>query len=123
MCDTGVGIAKEDLERIFDRFYQAGDAVGRRNDGTGIGLAIVRNILQLHGCVVHATSEVGEGTVLSFTLPVAEEKTEAQHAPSPPILRPILRAKQRIRRPPRPPHPSLRKKRRGAPSLAHHPAG
>jgi len=86
VCDTGVGIAKEDLEKVFDRFYQAGDGSARRKEGTGIGLAIVRNILQLHGCTVHATSELGEGTVLSFTLPLAEERVETQSnaAPAPP---------------------------------------
>lgn len=84
VCDTGVGIAKADLERIFDRFYQTGEGASQRKEGTGIGLAIVRNILQLHGCVVHATSELGEGTVVSFTLPLAEERTEAQAAPAPP---------------------------------------
>jgi len=81
--DTGVGIAKEDLEKVFDRFYQAGDGAPQGKEGTGIGLAIVRNILRLHGCVVHATSEAGEGTVLSFTLPLAGERAEAQIAPSP----------------------------------------
>jgi PAS domain S-box-containing protein len=83
VCDVGVGIPKEDLERIFDRFYQAGDAGSPAKEGTGIGLAIVRNILRLHGCVIHATSELGAGTVLSFTLPLAQERTEAQHASSP----------------------------------------
>jgi len=83
VCDTGVGIAKEDLERVFDRFYQAGDGAAGRKEGTGIGLAIVRNILQLHGCVVHATSEPGEGTVVSFTLPLAKERTQAQAVPAP----------------------------------------
>jgi PAS domain S-box-containing protein len=83
VCDTGVGIAKEDLERVFDRFYQAGDGANRQKEGTGIGLAIVRNILQLHGCVVHATSEPGEGTVVSFTLPLAKERTQAQAVPAP----------------------------------------
>jgi PAS domain S-box-containing protein len=81
--DTGAGIAKEDLEKVFDRFYQAGDGAKQVKEGTGIGLAIVRNILRLHGCVVHATSEVGEGTTLSFTLPLAGERVEAQDAPSP----------------------------------------
>jgi len=83
VCDTGVGIAKEDLERVFDRFYQAGDGADRRTEGTGIGLAIVRNILQLHGCVVHATSELGQGTVVSFTLPLAEARIQAQTVPAP----------------------------------------
>lgn len=83
VCDTGVGIAKENLERVFDRFYQEDEGAAERKEGTGIGLAIVRNILQLHGCVVHATSELGEGTVVSFTLPLAEERTQAQAVPAP----------------------------------------
>ncbi len=95
VCDTGVGIAKENLERIFDRFYQAGEGASPRKDGTGIGLAIVRNILQRHGCVVHATSEIGEGTVVSFTLPLAEAQieaqTEAQAVPPAPPAEPAKR--------------------------------
>jgi PAS domain S-box-containing protein len=83
VCDTGVGIAKENLERIFDRFYQAGDGGDPKPQGTGIGLAIVRNILRLHGCVIQATSELGQGTVLSFTLPLAEERTEQQREAPP----------------------------------------
>ena len=81
--DHGVGIAKEDLEKIFDRFYQAGQGPAHGKQGTGIGLAIVRNILRLHGCVVHAASTPGEGTVLSFTLPVAEQRVGAEPAPFP----------------------------------------
>ncbi|HEX4823239.1 MAG TPA: ATP-binding protein [Candidatus Polarisedimenticolaceae bacterium] len=73
--DTGSGIAREDLEKIFDRFYQAGSRAGEGGkEGTGIGLAIVRNILRLHGCVIHATSTPGEGTIFSFTLPIAAER-------------------------------------------------
>ena len=83
VCDTGVGIAKADLERIFDRFYQAGQPAAGRKEGTGIGLAIVRNILQLHGCTVQATSELGEGTVITFTLPLADDRTQAQPGPTP----------------------------------------
>jgi PAS domain S-box-containing protein len=101
VADTGVGIAKEDLERIFDRFYQAGHGAVRGREGTGIGLAIVRNILRLHGCVVHATSELDAGTVLSFTLPLAEERTEAQHDPSPSA--PPLEAPPEAPTPPRSP--------------------
>ena len=71
--DTGVGIAKADLEKVFDRFYRA-DGAAAGEEGWGIGLAIVRNILRLHGCVIHASSEPGEGTVFSFTLPLAEER-------------------------------------------------
>src|SRR5207247_4150436 len=73
--DTGVGIAKDDLDRIFDRFYQAETGESAPREGTGIGLAIVRNILRLHGCVIHAASEVGEGSTFSFTLPLAGSKS------------------------------------------------
>jgi PAS domain S-box-containing protein len=90
VCDTGVGIPKEDLERIFDRFYQVKDGAAA-GAGTGIGLAIVRNILRLHGCVIHATSELGEGTVLTFTLPLAGERAEAAREPSPPSPPPAPR--------------------------------
>ena len=75
--DTGVGIAKDDLEKIFDRFYQVDEGDTRR-EGTGIGLAIVRNILRSHGCVIHAASKEGEGTTFSFTLPIAGEARQAQ---------------------------------------------
>jgi PAS domain S-box-containing protein len=81
--DTGPGIAKDDLERIFDRFYRAGETEAKPAEGSGIGLAIVRNILRLHGCVIHASSEPGEGTVLSFTLPIEGERIE--RAPAPPV--------------------------------------
>jgi PAS domain S-box-containing protein len=73
--DTGVGIAKEDLDRIFDRFYQVPTRGTPPQEGTGIGLAIVRNILRLHGCVIHASSEVGGGSTFSFTLPLADSRT------------------------------------------------
>jgi PAS domain S-box-containing protein len=88
--DKGIGIAKDELEKIFDRFHQAGADAGRDQEGTGIGLAIVRNILRLHGCSVRATSDAGEGTVLSFTLPLAEGRAEAQPEaqPEPPEIRP-----------------------------------
>jgi hypothetical protein len=98
-----VGIAKDDLEKIFDRFYQTGQAASGSAEGTGIGLAIVRNILRMHGCVVHASSEPGEGTVMTFTLPVPEERVEAQRAPYPSESPP---APPRAAEPPREPSPA-----------------
>jgi PAS domain S-box-containing protein len=89
--DTGRGIAKEDLEKIFDRFYRADEGPAAPTEGAGIGLAIVRNILRLHGCVIHATSEPGQGSVFSFTLPVEGDRAAAatlapasEPAPEPP---------------------------------------
>ncbi len=64
--DTGVGIRAEAKSRIFDRHYQVTDS-----EGHGLGLAIVREILRRHGCRIEVHSEVGRGTRMSFTLPLA----------------------------------------------------
>jgi signal transduction histidine kinase len=70
--DTGVGIAPEHLPRLFERFYRA-DAARSRDDGggTGIGLAIAREIVEGHGGVVTAESEPGDGATFTFDLPAA----------------------------------------------------
>jgi signal transduction histidine kinase len=67
--DTGVGIAPDDLPRIFDRFYQ-GESV-RETGGTGLGLSIVKQLVEIQGGTVSAASRLGEGTRISFRLPVA----------------------------------------------------
>lgn len=73
--DTGMGIPKEDLGRIFERFYRVHKDRSRATGGSGIGLAIVKHIVQLHGGQVWAESEVGKGTTISFTLPAVEPET------------------------------------------------
>jgi two-component system OmpR family sensor kinase/two-component system sensor histidine kinase BaeS len=65
VIDTGSGIAADDLPRIFDRFYK-----GPSSHGSGLGLAIVRNLILAHGGDVTATSELGRGTTITFTLPI-----------------------------------------------------
>lgn len=72
--DTGIGIPKEDLPRIFDRFHRAENA--RRNTvrGTGLGLSIVRSILTNRGCRVWAESDLGKGSIIFFTLPLADKR-------------------------------------------------
>ncbi|SDE14414.1 Signal transduction histidine kinase [Paenibacillus sp. UNCCL117] len=67
--DTGIGIAAEDMERIFERFYKADRSRGREKGGSGLGLAIVRKIAELHGGTVEAASEPGRGTTVTVTLP------------------------------------------------------
>jgi signal transduction histidine kinase len=69
--DTGVGIAPEHLPHVFERFYRVDRARARATGGAGLGLAIVRELVQAHGGQVSASSEVGRGTTVSFTLPVA----------------------------------------------------
>ena len=69
VCDEGVGIAANDLPRIFERFYRADRARSRELAGTGLGLSIVKHIAQLHGGRVEAESVVGQGTTIRVILP------------------------------------------------------
>ena len=69
VVDDGEGIGREQLERIFDRFYQV--PASERRGGAGLGLAITRRILELHGTTVEVASAPGEGSRFSFDLTVA----------------------------------------------------
>ena len=66
--DTGVGISKEDLPKLFNKFEQFGRTAGPGEKGTGLGLAISKEIVELHGGRIWATSEIGRGTTFHFTV-------------------------------------------------------
>jgi signal transduction histidine kinase/ActR/RegA family two-component response regulator len=79
--DTGVGVAKDELVRIWDPFYQVEAPMRRRHGGSGLGLAIVRRLVELHGGVVRAESEgVNLGSRFTFTLPVAPDPLPREEA-------------------------------------------
>jgi two-component system sensor histidine kinase NblS len=73
ISDTGIGIDPEDQEAIFERFFRVENRV-HTLEGPGLGLSIVRNIIEKHHSQVHLVSEVGAGTTFWFDLDVYEEK-------------------------------------------------
>jgi two-component system, OmpR family, phosphate regulon sensor histidine kinase PhoR len=76
VSDTGVGIAPDDLSRIFERFYKVSQSRSRANfigpggGGSGLGLAIARHVVEAHGGHISALSEPGKGSTFTFTLPI-----------------------------------------------------
>jgi signal transduction histidine kinase len=70
VTDTGIGIKKEDLPRVFERFFQTAEAQAMRKAGFGLGLKIAREIVQMHGGDIGIESEFGKGSRFFFTLPV-----------------------------------------------------
>ncbi len=73
VADDGPGIPEKDLPRIFDRFYRARDGEEARSDSSGIGLAIVKRILDLHDSRISVESATGSGTRFEFELPLAQQ--------------------------------------------------
>lgn len=87
--DTGVGIPARELPRLFERFHRVEGQQGRTHEGTGIGLALVRELVHLHGGTVEVTSAPGEGSCFAVSIPLdkahlpAAALGEARATPSP----------------------------------------
>ena len=69
--DTGMGIAKEDQNKVFQRFTQIDSSATRSQGGTGLGLAIVRELVELHGGTIRLQSKLGKGSSFIFTMPIS----------------------------------------------------
>jgi two-component system sensor histidine kinase VicK len=72
--DQGVGIAANEIERVFERFYQSAAAASSRKGGVGLGLAICKGIIEAHEGQIWAQSELGKGSTFTFTLPLAQRR-------------------------------------------------
>ncbi|MGY8676553.1 response regulator [Bradyrhizobium sp. UFLA05-153] len=87
VADTGVGIPEQDLRRIFERFHRIEGRRGRTHEGTGIGLALVQELVRLHGGEIRVESQVGRGTTFSIRLPFGRDhlpanRIQAQSSPA-----------------------------------------
>jgi len=84
VTDSGIGIAPENLTHIFDRFYQTDNSLTRHNEGTGIGLALVKELCALLGATITVNSTPGKGTEFALTFPLYQKGSVAAHVLSAP---------------------------------------
>src|SRR5262249_6496593 len=80
VTDTGIGIAAEGLQRVFEEVYQGDRAFTRRPEGTGLGLGLGQRLVALHGGSIEVESEPGKGSVFRFRIPDGIVAAEEEHA-------------------------------------------
>jgi signal transduction histidine kinase len=83
ISDTGVGMSAENMARLFERFWQADTSAHRKHQGAGIGLALVKELVEAHGGTVAAQSELGRGTTMTVRLPIGPEVPAASVSAAP----------------------------------------
>jgi two-component system, NtrC family, sensor kinase len=82
VSDTGIGIALENQEAIFEEFRQVGTDYSKKREGTGLGLTLTRKFVELHGGKIWVESEIGKGSTFTFTLPLNQEIFDGQRTHS-----------------------------------------
>lgn len=75
VTDTGIGISKDDLAHVFDKFAQIENSLSRKVGGSGLGLPIARQLLEAHNGAIWCESEVGKGSSFHFAIPIADERS------------------------------------------------
>ncbi len=78
--DTGIGIAKEDQQAVFEEFRQVGHHYTNKQEGTGLGLALTKRFVELHGGSIRLESEPGRGSTFAFTIPLQAREPQTQEA-------------------------------------------
>src|SRR5690606_15379636 len=81
VSDTGIGIAAEDMSRLFQPFVQLDSRLARQYNGTGLGLALVYRMVEMHGGSISVTSEVGKGSSFTISLPWNSQDIQSHFAP------------------------------------------
>jgi signal transduction histidine kinase/DNA-binding response OmpR family regulator len=87
IADTGIGIPADQMDKVFDRFYQVDASQTREQEGTGIGLALTKELVELHHGTIHVRGEVGKGTQFTVRLPLGRSHLKADE---------IIEAPQRL---------------------------
>ena len=74
--DTGIGIAPDEIEQVFNRFYRSEDISVRQVAGTGLGLSIAKTFVEMHGGEITVSSEYGVGSTFTFNMPIGESNPD-----------------------------------------------
>ncbi|MDC0832793.1 ATP-binding protein [Geitlerinema sp. CS-897] len=96
VSDTGIGMKEEQLDRIFESFEQADGSTAREYGGTGLGLAVTKQLVELHGGTISVKSIAGKGSQFTFTLPVADRQAQERREDSSSCLLPVLALPQTL---------------------------
>ena len=102
ISDSGIGLSEEQIPRIFDRFYQIDDSATRHQEGTGIGLALVKELVELQGGKIKVLSQIHLGTTFDIRIPVSDKSAvsaEVDNEFQPSSLMPIIAVSKRTTKP------------------------